>query len=122
MIQMFGKYQRALTGAAIVAISVLYAAPAIAQTQQQLNWCSGKDGATPELKISGCTAVIQSGRYSGRNLAIVFTIRGNAYRKEGQYDRAIADYDQAIRIDPNLADAYFSRGAAYDEKEQYDRA
>ena len=28
--------------------------------------------------------------------------RGVAYGKKGELDRAIADYDQAIRLDPNL--------------------
>ena len=38
------------------------------------------------------------------------------------YDRAIADYDQAIRLNPNYAAAYNSRGLAYDDKRDYDRA
>ena len=35
---------------------------------------------------------------------------GDAYIDKGEYDRAIADYDEAIRLDPKLAKAYFNRG------------
>ena len=40
----------------------------------------------------------------------------------GQFDRAIADYDEAIKRDPVMADAYKSRGDAYYDKRQLDRA
>jgi tetratricopeptide (TPR) repeat protein len=38
------------------------------------------------------------------------------------YDRAIADYTQAIRLDPNEAGGYNQRGTAYAQKGDYDRA
>ena len=40
----------------------------------------------------------------------------------GQYDRAIQDYDQAIRLNPNWAEAFNNRGRAYSDKGQHDRA
>ena len=30
--------------------------------------------------------------------------RGNAWQEKGDYDKAIADYNQAIRLEPNNAD------------------
>jgi Flp pilus assembly protein TadD len=39
-----------------------------------------------------------------------------------EYDEAISDYTEAIRLKPDYADAYFSRGKAYDEKNEYDKA
>jgi Tfp pilus assembly protein PilF len=38
------------------------------------------------------------------------------------YDRAISDYDQAIRLDPKQAEFYDNRGEAYVAKGDYDRA
>ena len=37
----------------------------------------------------------------------------NAYASKGDYDRAIADYNRAIQIDPDNAVAYNNRGIAY---------
>jgi tetratricopeptide (TPR) repeat protein len=42
--------------------------------------------------------------------------------KKAVYDRAIADYNQALRLDPNYATAYSNRGNAYYAKKDYDRA
>ena len=48
--------------------------------------------------------------------------RGNSYYEKKDYDRAIADYDQAIAINPNFTSAYDSRGNSFYEKKDYDRA
>ena len=44
------------------------------------------------------------------------------YQRKGDHDRAIADYNQAIRINPNYADAYRLRGTVYFEKTDMDKA
>ena len=41
--------------------------------------------------------------------------RGNAFNYLGQAQQAIQDYNEAIRLDPQLARAYSSRGNAYTE-------
>ena len=51
-----------------------------------------------------------------------FDDRGKAYSKLIEYDRAIQDYDQAIKIDPNYVYAFVNRGIMYAKKKQYDRA
>ena len=37
-----------------------------------------------------------------------YSCRGRAYANIGDRDKAVADYDRALRIDPNCADAYNS--------------
>ena len=49
-------------------------------------------------------------------------LSGKAAVKRGNYDRAIAEYDQAIQIDPLYVFARINRGDAYFEKKEYDRA
>jgi tetratricopeptide (TPR) repeat protein len=78
--------------------------------------------SNPDLSISGCTAMILSGRETPGNLAEAFYNRGVAYDNKGQPDRAIEDYDQAIRLNPNHAKAFYNRGVAYTIKRQHDRA
>jgi S1-C subfamily serine protease len=95
-----------------------------AVTSEQLSWCKGRAfRASPDLKISGCTAVIQSGRWTGNNLAQAYNWRGIAYGIKGDYDRAITDYNEAIRLDPKNPRAFLNRGMMYyGFFKDYDRA
>jgi Tfp pilus assembly protein PilF len=47
---------------------------------------------------------------------------GDAARNQGNYDQAIDDYNEAIRVEPNYPVIYNSRGLAYYKKGDYDRA
>ena len=41
---------------------------------------------------------------------------------KGQYDQAIKDSSEAIRLKPGYADAWYHRGLAYARKDNYDQA
>jgi tetratricopeptide (TPR) repeat protein len=117
--------------AAIVAAAV--AAPAVAQGNNSYAeaWaaaqsadpnaeiCHNKSG---DEAIAGCTAAIQSGKLSGVALAIVLYGRGYEYQGQAKFDRAISDYSEAIRLDPNKAGAFHNRGGIYDSQKDYIRA
>ena len=60
---------------------------------RQLDWCSGKNGVSADQQISGCSALIDSGRGNNRGLSEALYNRGNAYATTGNFERAIADYD-----------------------------
>ena len=121
------NFARRYSRAFVVALGVIgrgfaLAVPAGAQSVQQLKWCNGDGHPTPDLSIDGCTALIRSGKYSGRNLAIAYTNRGSSYDDKRDEDRAIADHDSAIRIDPKLDLAFNNRANAYGRKGEIDRA
>ena len=80
------------------------------------------DDIHPDIQIAACTRNIQSGRFIGRNLAVAFTNRGLAYKRKGQWDRAIADYSEAIRLKFDDAQIFNNRGNAYYHNGQLDRA
>jgi tetratricopeptide (TPR) repeat protein len=53
--------------------------------------------------------------------AIEYEARGNTFHFTDP-QRAIADYNEAIRLDPEFAMAYNNRGSAYGANKDYDRA
>jgi tetratricopeptide (TPR) repeat protein len=102
---------RLLLGAAIAAMGQ--------SRQESLNKCQSVD---PDVKITGCTALIQAGQDTTKNLSVIYNNRGIAYDDKGDYDRAIQDFNEAIQLDPNDETAYYDRGYAYNKKGDYDRA
>ena len=55
-------------------------------------------------------------------LAEAYYNRGNTHATLDEYDRAIADYTQAITIEPKLVQAYNKRGLVYHEVGRYEEA
>lgn len=54
--------------------------------------------------------------------AATLLARGDGHRSRGDLDRAIADYDAALKVDPKLADAHHNRGVAWHAKGDRRRA
>ena len=75
-----------------------------------------------DLNIESCTQAMEAEGLSDRDLAEILNSRGNAYYYIGEYNRAIADFDESIWLNPNSAVAYFNRGWANSEKSEYNRA
>jgi tetratricopeptide (TPR) repeat protein len=85
--------------------------------------CFAPDGAvSPEQRRESCTAVIESPGQTRQALVVAYDNRGIHYSRKGEYDRAIPDFDEAIRLDPKFAQAYNNRGIAYNNKGSYDHA
>jgi len=55
-------------------------------------------------------------------LAEAYNKRAHAYYKQGELDKAIADFTKAIELDPQLAIAYNNRGKAYYKQGEFDKA
>jgi len=85
------------------------------------NSCLGREGPRYE-QILSCTAVIRAGTDNPNDLSIAFANRANAYRARGDNENAIADFSEAIRLNPRYALARTGRGLAYNDTRQYDRA
>ncbi len=74
------------------------------------------------LLTVGCASVQTSGQIPRKQQAEAYTVRGAAYLGKDLYDQAIADFNQALALNPNYAEAYSNRGAAYLGKDLYDQA
>jgi tetratricopeptide (TPR) repeat protein len=72
--------------------------------------------ADADRTIAGCTRVIDDVGESNRNRRIAYDNRGAAWHAKGDNDRAIADYTEAIKLNPNDAVAYDNRGTAWRDK------
>jgi len=53
------------------------------------------------------------GQEADTKLVRAYYARGLAYRRKGDYHRAIQDYDQALKITPTYTQALYARGLAY---------
>ena len=114
---------RAFTAVALMAATILVPVRASAQQSTERDQCFAQNGVSPDLRLSACTAVIESGKESPRVVTDALMRRGNVYfNDKNDYDRAIQDYDAIIRIEPNKALAFNNRGNGYLRKAQYDRA
>ena len=55
-------------------------------------------------------------------LAYAYYGRGSAWLAKQEYDKALADYNEVIRLDPRFASGYVCRGNIWQLKGEYDRA
>jgi tetratricopeptide (TPR) repeat protein len=78
--------------------------------------------ASGNAAIAACTRVIQNRGTSARNRVVAYVNRGNVFDDKGDHDRAIADYTEAILLNPKNSIAYDDRGDAYQAKGDNDRA
>ena len=78
----------------------------------------------PDQRITACTRLIKRFKReerSAKTVSAAYVMRGVGYFSKGDWARAIADFDEAIRLHPYV-DAYSNRGTAYYKKNEYDRA
>jgi len=54
--------------------------------------------------------------------SLTFLLRANLYATSQQYDAALADYGEALRLDPTRAEIYVRRGQVWLAKREPDRA
>jgi tetratricopeptide (TPR) repeat protein len=74
-----------------------------------------------DQKIVACTRLLAA-RLSISDRAGALGERAGGYLIKGQYDLAIVDLDEALRINPRIGGFYNGRGLAYYNKGDYDRA
>jgi tetratricopeptide (TPR) repeat protein len=84
--------------------------------------CSTNQYVAPDQRLRICDAVISAGGIPPHNLAVAFETRGKVYLDKSDYDRAIADFDQAIKLDPEFVEFLNDRGLGFYKMGQYDRA
>jgi Flp pilus assembly protein TadD len=79
-------------------------------------------GAVGDETSAACTRLIASGKLSSGELARAFLQRAIISNRNGNFDGAMADSNEAVRLDPNNVNARALRAAGYVRKGDYDRA
>ena len=108
----------ALVGLGLAAAVVAVVA-AFGRTDDSAERCFKGEG---DAAIAACTQAIRSGRFGGAELASIYDNRAIELRQQGEFDRAIADYTQAIRFDSDFTGAYAGRGLAWEGKGDIEKA
>jgi tetratricopeptide (TPR) repeat protein len=93
--------------------AVFVVTPADAQISRERMVCTGQVlAAQPDQRVAACTAAIEASGETPTNLAVAYCARGVAYHARDQLDRAIADYNEFIKIAARSATSSQCRGFA----------
>ncbi|HEY2915401.1 MAG TPA: tetratricopeptide repeat protein [Candidatus Angelobacter sp.] len=74
------------------------------------------------LRIATCTEIIRKNPDVPRKLGLVYFLRGNAYQEKKDYEHAIADYDESLRLVPGIAVVLKHRGWTHADEGNYDQS
>ncbi len=115
------RLSRVFPAIAVAAVLVLGIRNSAAADDRELCKTASGDAA-----IAACTRAIESKKFNGkklkRTLSLLYTNRGVEYELKKDYEHAIADQDQAVKIDPKNSAPYNNRGNIYAAKQDFARA
>jgi tetratricopeptide (TPR) repeat protein len=72
--------------------------------------------------IEACNAALANPKLPARARAALLGSRGAKWRDKGDLDRAVADYSEAIRTDPQFATSYSGRASTLLRRKDYEGA
>ena len=120
------RYLLSFAAAMVMAAAVLVVPAAANDAESCRNVGPGslRDGD----RIAPCTRAIESRKFGGKTLAELYYARGGAFFFTYNYDRAIEDYTEALRLRPKddiagfNTPVYTMRGLAFAHKRDFERA
>lgn len=104
------SHTRHILSALITVLGLLAAGLALPARAEVATDCFSEDWGR---RIAGCTVIIESNTATPAEKAQAYAMRALALSIKGQYESAIRDYDESIRIAPNFAVALNNRAWAY---------
>ncbi len=108
---------------ALILVAALTATAPTPEEQHDANAHRCENFSTPaERRVTACSWLIEFGRLSRVRQAEAFYSRGTMHSELGRHDRAISDFDAAIKLTLNFANAYHARGMAYENTGMFDHA
>jgi tetratricopeptide (TPR) repeat protein len=101
---------RAVMTVAVSTLSLVLACQAQAASKQDWDECAGTELA---VTIRACSRIVSDQASSPSDRADGYSYRAGAYLNQRNFDQAIADYSEAIRLVPRNITAYTGRALAY---------
>ena len=102
-------------------VLMLAACAVFAQPKPKEPQCGGVTG-DPKLAIEVCTRIIEFGSLDRPDLAKAYYSRGTEWASQGNHERAIADFDMSLQLDPKLAVAHYNRALSWSSRGDSERA
>ena len=87
--------------ASLIALVLALVPSSVLAQVQEWRLCRAEDA--DHLVIPACTRLIELDTLSQRDRAIAYVLRGKAHWRQRDFDDAIADENEALKIDPNLS-------------------
>ena len=112
---------RRRTGGLLLCVGLLLSMPALAATPADRGECAAS-ADKPDVGFAACSRIIDDANVSVAERVKAFKNRGRGSFNSKDYDRAIADYGEAIKLSPKDASAFAHRCEAYESKEDHDAA
>lgn len=108
------------TGLALLCAAVLLAAAGAASAQSdtilgdRAQTCAkaAKENKVDALAIENCTLAINGQLMDTHLTAVTYLNRGTMFMAVMNWGSALADFDQAIKLEPTMPEAYVNRGGA----------
>ena len=103
----FAFQERKLYATAIAAAPEAPPAPAVPRP-----WpgCIATGPGSADVVIQGCSSIIEAGTEPRDHVATAYSRRAAAYHRKEENRKALADFEAALRIEPNFPYALYGRG------------
>ena len=101
------------SGGLLLCVALLLAMPALAATPADRGECAAS-ADRPDIGLEACGRIIDDASVSVAERVKAFKNRGHGSFNSKNYERAIADYGEAIKLSPKDAWAFAHRCEAYE--------
>jgi tetratricopeptide (TPR) repeat protein len=106
-------YPRATCLGIVIGILAIAATTSAQDVNQLLSQCAGEHNETYDEIITACTTLVALPQLDSRQRSLAYSYRALGYQAKNELERALADANEAIRVDASSSRAFYRRGDVY---------
>src|SRR5581483_4766987 len=106
----------------LLPLALMLAPPMGARAASPADWKDCEEGYPEDKKIAACNRILQGKKGSAADLAKATRLRGYGYSFKKDYARALNDFSEAIRLNPQDTTSFHARAWLYKERGELDKA